>query len=171
MLHRLQVSHLLSLIPLIFLLASMVLTGCKAQSRRVEAPESIEIRGVVTKPGSYIVKDGDTMTIPKALELAGGLTASPRNLRAVVRHEDGSTIFVNLLGLLVKKTPDITVRPGDSLTIERIILCDPPTRRGLYEANLDNHGSVRCCFRTCSHNSRFEGISASWGSHGRLYGL
>jgi protein involved in polysaccharide export with SLBB domain len=124
--HRLQVSQLLSLIPLIFVLVSVALTGCKAQSRRVDAPKSIEVRGAVRKPGGYIIKDGDTITIPKALELAGGLTVSPLNLRAVVRHEDGSTIFVNLRGMLVRKTPDIKLLPGDSVTFERVILFDPP---------------------------------------------
>ena len=125
--HRLQVSQLLSLIPLIFVLVSVALTGCKAQSRRVDAPKSIEVRGAVRKPGSYIIKDRDTITILKALELAGGLTVPASDVRVVIlRRGDGSTIFVNLLALWVRTTPDIKLLPGDSVTFERILQFDTP---------------------------------------------
>ena len=79
--HRLQVSQVLSIIPLILLLVSTALTGCKSQSRRVDAPKSIEVRGAVRKPGGYIIKDGNTITISKALELAGGLPVADSGAR------------------------------------------------------------------------------------------
>ena len=125
--HRLQIARVLSITSLILVLISTALTDCKVQSRCVYTPKSVDVRGAVKKPGSYIIKEGDTITVQKALELAGGLTVSPSDVKLVIiRHKKGSPIFLKLTGLLVRKAPDNTLLPGDVLIFGRILLFDAP---------------------------------------------
>jgi hypothetical protein len=127
MTYRRQISQVRSITSLILLLAAAALTGCKAQSRPISTTKFVEVRGAVKKPGRYIIKDGDTITFKQALELAGGLSVSPLGVRAVIlRHENRSTIPVNLIALLVGKVPDIKLVPGDTVIFERILLFDTP---------------------------------------------
>ncbi|MGO8786475.1 MAG: hypothetical protein ACLQVL_03710 [Terriglobia bacterium] len=125
--HRLQIARVLSITSLILVLVSTALTDCKVQSRRTYTAKSVNVRGAVKKPGRYFIKGGDTITVRKALELAGGLTVSPLDVKAVIiRHKIGSPIFTKVLGLLVRKAPDHTLLPGDSLILEHILLFDTP---------------------------------------------
>ncbi len=126
--YRHQISQVCSITSLILFLASLAVTGCRTQSQSVSTTKSVEVRGAVKKPGSYIIKNGDTITALQALKLAGGLSVSPLAVRAViVRHANGSTISVNAIALMVGKIPDIKLAPGDSVTFERILpLFDTP---------------------------------------------
>ena len=125
--HRPQISQVISITSLILVLVSTSLTDGKVQALRVDIPKSIDVGGAVRKPSRYVIENGDTITIPKALQLAGGLTLSWSDARAaIIRHENGSTIFVELIRLLVTKRPEITLRPGDSLVVERIVIFDTP---------------------------------------------
>ncbi len=144
--HRLQIARVLLITSLILVLFPTALTNCKVQSRRIYTAKSVTVCGAVKKPGSYILKDGDTITVPKALELAGGLTVSPSDVKAViVRHKSGSPIFLRLIRLLVKKAPDNILLPGDSLILEHILLFDAP----LQEPN-------RCASTTISWDTEKE---------------
>lgn len=66
-----------------------------------KAQDHITVQGAVIKAGIYDIPDGETMRVSDALSLAGG--ASPRAYlsRAVVRHEDGREIPIDLYKISV----------------------------------------------------------------------
>ncbi len=81
----------------------------------------IYVLGNVTKPGGFVLTDNESMSISKAIALAGGWdkTASLSGAR-VLRASGGAEreqIPLNVKKILENKAPDVEMRPDDILYI------------------------------------------------------
>jgi polysaccharide biosynthesis/export protein len=81
----------------------------------------IYVLGNVTKPGGFVLTDNESMSITKAIALAGGWdkTAGLTNAR-VLRASGGAEreqIPANVKKIMQNKAPDIELRPDDILYI------------------------------------------------------
>ena len=81
----------------------------------------IYVLGNVTKPGGFVLTDNESMSITKAIALAGGWdkTASLSGAR-VLRASGGAEreqIPANVKKIMENKAPDIEIRPDDILYI------------------------------------------------------
>ncbi len=81
----------------------------------------IYVLGNVTKPGGFVLTDNESMSITKAIALAGGWdkTASLSGAR-VLRASGGAEreqIPANVKKIMENKAPDIELRPDDILYI------------------------------------------------------
>jgi polysaccharide biosynthesis/export protein len=81
----------------------------------------IYVLGNVTKPGGFVLTDNESMSITKAIALAGGWdkTAALSNAR-VLRASGGAEreqIPANVKKIMQNKAPDIELRPDDILYI------------------------------------------------------
>jgi polysaccharide biosynthesis/export protein len=81
----------------------------------------IYVLGNVTKPGGFVLTDNESMSISKAIALAGGWdkTASLSSAR-VLRASGGAEreqIPLNVKKILENKAPDVEMRPDDILYI------------------------------------------------------
>ena len=81
----------------------------------------IYVLGNVTKPGGFVLTDNESMSITKAIALAGGWdkTASLSGAR-VLRASGGAEreqIPANVKKIMENKAPDVEMRPDDILYI------------------------------------------------------
>jgi polysaccharide export outer membrane protein len=81
----------------------------------------IYVLGNVTKPGGFVLTDNESMSITKALALAGGWdkTASLTGAR-VLRASGGAEreqIPANVKKIMKNEAPDLELRPDDILYI------------------------------------------------------
>jgi polysaccharide export outer membrane protein len=91
----------------------------------VRVPEvgRVFVVGNVEKPGGFPAVDGNTITVLKALALAGGLTPFAKKEAFVFRHQADSAsapaqeIPVELRQILDRKSPDVALDPNDILYI------------------------------------------------------
>jgi protein involved in polysaccharide export with SLBB domain len=81
----------------------------------------VYVVGQVNRPGGYVLRGSETLTILKALELSGGLNqaAAKNSARIISRREDGSLseIPVDLNKVIQGKAPDLELRADDVLFI------------------------------------------------------
>jgi hypothetical protein len=81
----------------------------------------IYVVGAVKRPGGYLLRKGQTITIMKALELSGGLTetAAKGSARVIRRDKNGSAseIPVDLSKVLRGETGKVELTSGDILFV------------------------------------------------------
>jgi polysaccharide export outer membrane protein len=77
----------------------------------------VYVVGDVKKPGGFVLKGDEKMSVLKAIALAEGLTATSAKSRAqVIRTDKGgqrAEVPINLGKILAGKAPDPPLRPGD----------------------------------------------------------
>jgi polysaccharide export outer membrane protein len=77
----------------------------------------VYVVGDVKKPGGFVLKSDERMSVLKAIALAEGLTGtSAKNRTQIIRTDEAgqrSEIPINLGKLLAGKVPDPPLRPGD----------------------------------------------------------
>ena len=98
------------------------ITICPHDVISVPRAEMIYVTGQVHKPGGYVLRDRETLSVLKALSLAGGLdrTASPQNariLRPSSSHSNRNEIAVDLKKILIGKSDDVPLQAEDILFI------------------------------------------------------
>ncbi len=85
-------------------------------------PKMVFIAGEVNKPGGIELASQDTVSISKALAMAGGLTHVASAGKTVIRHIDSNGretafAFVNLKKILSGKAKDLALMDGDVVII------------------------------------------------------
>ena len=85
-------------------------------------PKMVFIAGEVNKPGAIELASQDTVSISKALAMAGGLTHVASAGKTVIRHIDPNGretafAFVNLKKIMSGKAKDLTLMDGDVVII------------------------------------------------------
>lgn len=85
-------------------------------------PKMVFIAGEVNKPGAIELASQDTVSISKALAMAGGLTHVASAGKTVIRHIDANGretafAFVNLKKVMSGKAKDLTLMDGDVVII------------------------------------------------------
>jgi polysaccharide biosynthesis/export protein len=85
-------------------------------------PKMVFIAGEVNKPGAIELSSQDTVSISKALAMAGGLTHVASAGKTVIRHIDPNGretafAFVNLKKIMSGKAKDLTLMDGDVVII------------------------------------------------------
>jgi len=85
-------------------------------------PKMVFIAGEVNKPGAIELASQDTVSISKALAMAGGLTHVASAGKTVIRHIDANGretafAFVNLKKIMSGKAKDLTLMDGDVVII------------------------------------------------------
>lgn len=88
---------------------------------RIPEARRIYVSGNVKKSGSFLVREGQPMTVLKALALAEGLLPYPQKLAYIYRPDERSgekrEIPVELAKLVQRKSEDVQLMPDDVLYI------------------------------------------------------
>jgi polysaccharide export outer membrane protein len=105
-----------------------------AGGEEVRVPETgrVFVVGNVAKPGGFPMADADGMSVMQAMALAEGLTPFAGKMAYVYRAMDGGAkqeVTVELRKIMDRKSPDVTLTPGDILYI-------PDNRRSRMTASI-----------------------------------
>ena len=98
------------------------LTVCANDIVVVPRARLVYVIGEVHKPGGFVLRDKETLSILEALSMSEGMTrtAGPKNAR-ILRAQAGETqrleIPVNLAQILAGKAEDVKLRPDDILFV------------------------------------------------------
>lgn len=88
---------------------------------RVPEARRIFVTGNVKKPGSFLVREDNQMTVMRALALAEGLSPYPQKYAYIYRKADSSggkaEIQVELARIIKRQAVDIPLEPDDTLYV------------------------------------------------------
>lgn len=85
-------------------------------------PKMVFLSGEVNKPGAIELATRDTVSLSKALAMAGGITHTAKPGRTVIRHinskgQETAFAFVDLKKILSGKAKDLTLSDGDVVIV------------------------------------------------------
>jgi len=85
-------------------------------------PHMVFLSGEVNKPGGIELATQDTVSLSKALAMAGGITHTAKPGRTVIRHinskgQETAFAFVDLKKILTGKAKDLTLTDGDVVIV------------------------------------------------------
>ncbi len=89
---------------------------------QVKHPRLVFLAGEVNKPGAIELDTQDTVSLTKALALAGGLTHVAKPAHTVIRHinqkgEETALAFVDINKVMKGKAKDLTLMEGDVVLV------------------------------------------------------
>lgn len=95
---------------------------CPQDVISVPRAEMVYVVGDVSKPGGFVLRERETVSVLQAISLAGGLdrAAAPQNARILrpARGSDARTeIAVNLKTIMTGQTGDVPMQPDDILFV------------------------------------------------------
>jgi polysaccharide export outer membrane protein len=85
-------------------------------------PHMVFLSGEVNKPGAIELATQDTVSLTKALAMAGGITHTAKPTKTVIRHinskgQETAFAFVDLKKILNGKAKDLTLTDGDVVIV------------------------------------------------------
>lgn len=85
-------------------------------------PHMVFLSGEVNKPGAIELATQDTVSLSKALAMAGGVTHTAKPTKTVIRHinakgQETAFAFVDLKKVLTGKAKDLTLTDGDVVIV------------------------------------------------------
>ncbi len=89
---------------------------------QVKHPRLVFLAGEVNKPGAIELDTQDTVSLTKALALAGGLTHVAKPANTMIRHinangQETALAFVNINKVMKGKAKDLTLMEGDVVIV------------------------------------------------------